>query len=367
MGVHAGIVGMPLVGKSTLFNALTKSAVMSGNFPFKSADPNIGTVEVPDDRIDALTKMYKPKKTVYTSFEFIDVAGLVKGSSKGEGLGNQFLSHIRNVDAIVHVVRCFEDENVLHVDGSIDPVRDIETIGLELIFADMESIEKRLPRIQKRSNLKTDKEAVYEYELLSKLKDVLESGLPIRAVDLDQEERKIIKNFNFITALPMLYVLNIGEDDLVDYRQNPHVKKALEWAEKEHTQVSVVCAKIEMELASLSKDERLMFLDELGVKDPGINDIIAKAYEMLGLSTFLTAGEKEVRAWTFRKGAKAPECAGVIHSDIEKGFIKAETIYIDDLLAAGSEENAKRQGKYRLEGKEYVVKDGDVLHFRFNI
>ncbi len=367
MGVTAGIVGMPLVGKSTLFNALTKSAALSGNFPFKSADPNIGTVEVPDERIDALVKMYKPKKTIYTSFEFIDVAGLVKGSSKGEGLGNQFLSHIRNVDAIVHVVRCFEDENVLHVDGSIDPIRDIETIGLELIFADLESIDKRIPKIKKRSENKADKEAVEEYALLIKLKEVLEDGLPIRAVTLDKEEAKIIKNFSFITAKPMLYVLNIGEDEIVDPTQNPHVQRALAWAKKENTKVSIVCAKIEYELASLSKEERQEFMNELGVKDPGINDIIAKAYDMLGLATFLTGGEKEVRAWTFRKGAKAPECAGVIHSDIEKGFIKAETIYFDDLIAAGSEEKAKQMGKFRLEGKEYVVKDGDVMHFRFNI
>jgi ribosome-binding ATPase len=367
MGLTAGIVGMPNIGKSMLFNALTKSAALSGNFPFKSADPNIGVVEVPDDRIDALVKMYNPKKTIYTSFEFIDLAGLVKGSSKGEGLGNQFLSHIRNVDAICHVVRCFEDDNIIHVDGSVNPLRDIETIGLELIFADLESIEKRLPKIKKRAGVKSDKEAVEEFELLTKLKGTLEEGMPIRSMVLLEDEAKLIKNFSFITAKPMLYVCNISEDDLADYSDNTHVNAVIELAKKELTPVSVVCAKIEQELASLSKTERLEILEELGVSTPGINDIIAKSYDMLGLATFLTAGEKEVRAWTFKKGAKAPECAGVIHSDIEKGFIKAETIYITDLLAAGSEEKAKQLNKFRLEGKEYIVKDGDVLHFRFNI
>ncbi len=367
MGVTAGIVGMPNIGKSTLFNALTKSAALSGNFPFKSADPNIGVVEVPDERIDQLVKMYTPKKTVYTSFEFIDLAGLVKGSSKGEGLGNQFLSHIRNVDAICHVVRCFEDDNIIHVDGSVNPARDIETIGLELVFADLESIEKRLPKIKKKAELKTEVDAVVEYQLLSRLKETLEEGQPIRALTFDEEEKKLIKNFSFITAKPMLYICNISEDDLADYSENPHVKAVFEIAAREHTPVSVVCAKIEQDLASLTKEERLEFLSELGIETPGINDIITKAYDLLGLNTFLTAGEKEVRAWTFRKGAKAPECAGVIHSDIEKGFIKAETIAFEELAKAGSEEKAKQLGKYRLEGKDYVVKDGDVLHFRFNI
>ncbi|MGD9909393.1 MAG: redox-regulated ATPase YchF [Candidatus Izemoplasmatales bacterium] len=367
MGLTAGIVGLPNVGKSTLFNAITKSKALAANYPFATIDPNVGVVEVPDERIEQLVKMYQPKKTIYTTFEFTDVAGLVRGASQGEGLGNQFLSHIRSVDAICQVVRCFEDDNVIHVEGSVDPLRDIETIKIELILADIDVIEKRLPKIKKRAETKADKEAVEEFAVLSKLNDALMNSTPIRALSLDEEEQKIIKNFSFLTAKPMLYVCNVSDDELADYSSNEFVKKVKELAVSENSRTCVISAKIEQELSELDDEERDMFLSELGVEESGLVDLIKQSYDMLGLQTFFTAGEKEVRAWTFKKGSKAPECAGIIHSDFEKGFIRAETIFFDDLIMAGSEAKAKELGKFRLEGKDYIAKDGDVFHFRFNL
>jgi GTP-binding protein YchF len=366
MGLTAGIVGLPNVGKSTLFNAITKAKVLAANYPFATIEPNIGVVEVPDERVDALTKLYNPKKTIYTTFEFRDIAGLVKGASKGEGLGNQFLSHIRTTDAIVQVIRCFDDDNVVHVDGSVNPLRDIETIMIELIFADMEVIEKRLPKIRKRAELKLDNEAVEEYQLLERILTALKNEVPIRAMNLTDDESKLIKNFSFLTAKPILYVCNISENEINDHSDNDYVKRVREQAIKDKAQVVVISAKIEQELQELDKEEREMFTEELGIKRSGLDELVSISYEVLGLKTFFTAGEKEVRAWTFKNGMKAPECAGIIHSDFEKGFIRAETISYEDLVMAGSESKAKELGKFRLEGKEYKAKDGDVFHFRFN-
>lgn len=367
MGLTAGIVGLPNVGKSTLFNALTKSSAYVANFPFATIDPNVGVVMVPDERVDALSQMYQPKRTIYTTFEFTDVAGLVRGASKGEGLGNQFLSYVRNVDAICQVVRCFEDDNIIHVEGSIDPLRDIETITLELIFADMDTVDKRLPKIEKRAQLKTDKEAVVEYDLLMRVSEGLKNSQPIRALRLTDDEKKMIRNYSFLTAKPMLYVCNVSDTEIADWSQNVHVRKVMALAEAEGSKVSVISAKIESELAQLPDEDKAMFLEDLGVPESGLADLIRKSYDMLSLQTFLTVGKDEVRAWTFHKGAKAPECAGVVHSDFEKGFIRAETIGYADLMACGSEARAKELGKIRLEGKDYVAQDGDIFHFRFNL
>ncbi|MCK4551459.1 MAG: redox-regulated ATPase YchF [Tenericutes bacterium] len=367
MGLTAGIVGLPNVGKSTLFNAITNAKVLAANYPFATIEPNIGVVEVPDYRVDELVKIYKPKKTIYTTFEFRDIAGLVKGASKGEGLGNKFLSHIRTCDAIVQVVRCFDDSNVIHVDGSIDPLRDIETIMIELIFADMEVIEKRLPKIRKRAQLKLDKEAVLEYELLVKLNETLKDQIPIRALNLSADKVKLIKNFSFLTAKPMVYVCNVSDEELSDFSDNEYVKKVEDLAKKENSNTVVISAKIEQELGELELEEKLMFMEELGISRSGLDELIAVSYDILGLKTFLTGGEQEVRAWTYKDGMKAPECAGVIHTDFQKGFIRAETISYADLVEAGSEAKAKENGKFRLEGKDYLTKDGDVFHFRFNL
>lgn len=366
MSLTAGIVGLPNVGKSTLFNAITKAGALAANYPFATIDPNVGVVDVPDSRLDKLAEIVKPQRVVPTSFEFTDIAGIVKGASKGEGLGNKFLSHIREVDAICQVVRCFDDENITHVAGKVDPIADIEVINLELILADLETVDKRLPKVSKIAKQK-DKDAMAEEEVLLKIKEALENEKPARSVELTEDEKKIIKGLNLLTLKPMLYVANISEEDVANPDDNEYVKQVREYAEKEGSKVITVCAKIEEEIAQLDEVEKKMFLKELGIKESGLDQLIRAAYDLLGLATYFTAGEKEVRAWTFKKGMKAPECAGIIHSDFERGFIRAETVSFEDLVEAGSMQQAKEQGKVRLEGKDYVVQDGDIMLFRFNV
>ncbi len=367
MGLTAGIVGLPNVGKSTLFNAITKAGALAANYPFATIDPNVGVVEVPDERLDKLTELVQPKKTVSTIFEFTDIAGIVKGASRGEGLGNKFLSHIREVDAIVQVVRAFDDDNVTHIDETIDPIRDIETINLELIFADIEVIEKRIPKIEKKAVLNVDQESVFEYKTLKWILGTLMDNKPIRTLKFNENELALIKNFNFLTQKTMLYVANISEDEIADFDNNDYVKKIKEFAAKEGSDVVVISAKIEAELGELEDDEKEMFLEELGIVETGLEKLIKRSYKLLGLETYFTAGPQEVRAWTFKKGMKAPKCAGIIHSDFEKGFIRAETIAYDDYIKYNGELGARDAGKSRSEGKEYIVKDGDVLLFRFNV
>ena len=366
MGLTAGIVGLPNVGKSTLFNAITKSNVLSANYPFATIEPNVGVVEVKDKRLDEIVKIVNPKSVVYTTFSFTDIAGLVKGASKGEGLGNQFLSHIREVDAICHVVRCF-DGDVIHVNGHIDPVDDMETINMELAFADLEVIEKRLQKVEKKAQLKVDEESVNEYNALIKIKKALEEGKMASSVSLTDNEKKIVSSMSFLTLKPMLYVLNVSEGDISNHIENEYVKKAKEYAMSQGHECIIISAKMEEDLSQLEEDEREMLLEDVGLEESGLDVLIKKAYSMLGLQTFFTEGEKECRAWTFKKGMKAPQCAGVIHTDFEKGFIKAEVMSYDDFIKYGSQAKVRDAGKLRLEGKEYIFQDGDITVFRFNV
>ena len=362
-----GIVGLPNVGKSTLFNSLTKAGAESANYPFCTIDPNVGVVAVPDERLDVLTKMHNSAKTVPAVIEFVDIAGLVKGASKGEGLGNQFLSNIREVDAIVHVVRCFEDSNIVHVDGSVDPLRDIETINLELIFSDIEIIERRISKTTRGAN--NDKKLAAELAFLKRLKEFLEEGKLAKNFETDDEdEMALMAEYNLLTAKPVIYAANVSEDDLVDdAADNEMVNRVREFAKEEGSEVFVICAQIEQEIAELDDDERKEFLEDLGLKESGLEKLIKASYRILGLISYLTSGETETRAWTIKVGTKAPQAAGKIHSDFERGFIRAEVVAYDDLVAAGSMLAAKEKGQVRSEGKEYVVKDGDVVLFRFNV
>jgi GTP-binding protein YchF len=366
MPLTAGIVGLPNVGKSTLFNAITRSSVEAANYPFATINPNVGVVEVKDPRVDDLVKIFKPKKTIYTTFEFTDIAGLVKGASQGEGLGNQFLSHIRNVDAIVHVVRCFDDPDITHVHDKVDPLSDIDVINLELILADQQSIEKSLSKVERRAKAK-EKEGIFEFALLTKVNQHLLEGKSVRSLALDDNEQLVLKSFHLLTAKPVIYVANMAEDTVTHPGDNRHYQAVKQFAEAENADVIAICAKIEEELASLSDEERDLFLQDLGYSESGLDQIVKATYHLLGLQTFLTGGPDEVRAWTFTKGMKAPECAGVIHTDFQKGFIKAEAYSYTDLMTYGSESAVKDAGKLRIEGKEYTVQDGDILHFRFNV
>lgn len=366
MSLTAGIVGMPNVGKSTLFNAITKAGALAANYPFATIDPNVGVVEVPDVRLNKLTELVTPKKTIPAAFEFTDIAGLVKGASLGEGLGNQFLSHIREVDAICQVVRCFDDADVIHVDGSVDPIRDIETINMELIFADIDTVEKRMKRIGKLAEMK-NKDAVIEYDALKRIHEAFMNDLPARSVELNDLEYPFVRQLQLLTMKPMLYVANVSEEEYASYEDNKYYQEVVEYAKRDNSEVVAVSAQIEAELSELDEDDKAEMLEALGYETSGVGQLTRAAFHLLGLATYFTAGVEEVRAWTFKTGMKAPACAGVIHTDFERGFIKAEVVSYEDLLACGNEQEARAAGKYRMEGKEYVMKDGDVVHFRFNV
>lgn len=366
MALKAGIVGLPNVGKSTMFNAITKKNILAANFPFATIEPNVGVVTVPDSRLTFLCDLYIPDSIVPTTFEFTDIAGLVKGASKGEGLGNKFLSHIREVDAIVEVVRCFDDENIIHVEGATDPVRDMDIINVELILADLEIIENRISKIEKKAETTKDKETVFELNILRKCKESLLLNKPLRSIGLEEEEIQVIKAFNFITLKPIIYVANVDEEDVV-LGENDYTKKVLEFANKENAGVIVMCAKMESELAELDEESKKIFLADLGITSSGLDRLIFATYNLLGLKTFFTSGKDECRAWTFKEGMTAKQCAGLIHSDIERGFIKAEVTSFDDLEQYKDEKKVQEAGKLRIEGKDYIMQDGDICYFRFNV
>ena len=366
MSLTAGIVGLPNVGKSTLFNAITKQKILAANYPFATIDPNVGVVVVPDERLDFLNDLYKPKSLVPTTIEYTDIAGLVKGASVGEGLGNKFLSHIREVDAIIEVVRCFDNGDIIHVEGKVDPIRDIEIINLELMLADLEVINNRIGKIGKKASMSKDKEVIREVNVLNKLKESLEKNIPVRQLEFNDDELKLVKSFNLLTIKPIIYMTNVSEEDLIS-DDNEYVKMVREYAAKEKSEVVVVSAKIESELVDLTDEERTEFLNDLGIKENGLDKLIKATYKLLGLETYFTAGTDEVRAWTFKQGMKAPACAGIIHTDFEKGFIRAEVMSYEDLKEYKSELKVKEAGKMRLEGKEYEMQDGDICYFRFNV
>ena len=366
MSLKAGIVGLPNVGKSTLFNAITKQNILAANYPFATIEPNVGTVIVPDARVDYLTSLYNPKRSIPTTFEFTDIAGLVQGASSGEGLGNKFLSHIREVDAIVEVVRCFLDPNITHVTGKVDPVSDIEIINIELVLADLEVVNNRIGKVEKKAGSTKDKLLMAEVEVLNKCKNNLEANIPLRRISFSLDELKLLKNFNFLTIKPIIYVANVSEDDIA-VGDNEYSLAVKNYAEAEGSGVIVMCTKLEADLAGLEDEERIEFLESVGIKNSGLDKLIFASYNLLGLKTFFTVGTDEVRAWTFRSGSKAPECAGIIHSDFERGFIRAEVMSYDDLVEYGTELKVKEAGKLRIEGKDYVMQDGDICYFRFNV